>query len=237
MFSSTQEERVKRAWRRKESREKQSHRNKISSELRTRFGLSTKIFTSWNQGYKDQRFSWKSNQKTLTLLKKLALVQNPVTKVTHSKPRAGIEPAPSHQAGQVGGRNLPAPGFASKSKNPGEGTIPALTVAVGPILGPKSYAQALVGLAGPGQAIFSCPVNPVQAHPPLSKLGSPIGDPFFNQVPWPQESLSSQPKKDDQIGKTPMTPAAKPFRTNYQPGQDGPSTSQTNAPEDPKNDH
>ena len=120
-----------------------------------------------------------------------------VTKVTVSKPRAGIKPAPSHQAGLAGRGDLPAPGFLLFKENPGAGTIPALVVAEGPALAPKSYAQALVGLAGPGQAIFSCPVNPVQAYPPLSNLGSPIGDLFFNQVPWPQESLSSQPKKGD----------------------------------------
>ncbi|KAJ9088496.1 hypothetical protein DSO57_1022495 [Entomophthora muscae] len=61
-------------------------------------------------------------------------------------PQAGINPTPSHQAGLVGGGDSPAPGFLLFKVNPG----------VGPILGPKSYAQALMGLAGPGQAIFSC---------------------------------------------------------------------------------
>ncbi|KAJ9081294.1 hypothetical protein DSO57_1016159 [Entomophthora muscae] len=107
----------------------------------------------------------------------------------------------------------------------------------GPALGPKSYAQALVGLAGPGQAIFSCPVNPDQAHPPLSNFGSPIGDLFFNQVPWAQESLSTQSKNSDQIGKTPKNPEAKPAKIKDQPSQDGPSKSQTTVHENPKNNH
>ncbi|KAJ9072848.1 hypothetical protein DSO57_1022793 [Entomophthora muscae] len=81
-----------------------------------------------------------------------------------SLPWVGIKPAPSHQAGLAGGRDLSAPGFLVFEANPGAGTIPALVVAMGPILGPKSYAQALVGLPGPGQAIFSYPVNPDQAH-------------------------------------------------------------------------
>ncbi|KAJ9069494.1 hypothetical protein DSO57_1017971 [Entomophthora muscae] len=153
------------------------------------------------------------------------------------RPRAGIKPAPSHQVRLAGGGDLPAPGFLLFKANPGAGIIPALVAAEGPVLGPKSYAQALVDLAGPGQAIFSCPVNPYQAHPPLSNLGSPIGDPFFNQVPWAQESLSSQFKNGDQIGKTPMTPEAKPVRTNDQPSQDGPPKNQTTVPENPKNDH
>ncbi|KAJ9088804.1 hypothetical protein DSO57_1019527, partial [Entomophthora muscae] len=84
---------------------------------------------------------------------------------------------------------------------------------------------------------FSCPINPVQAHPPLSSLGFPIGTPFFNQFLLSQECLSSQSKNDDQIGKTPLTPEAKPARTNDQPSQDGPPKSQTTAPENPKNDH
>ncbi|KAJ9057904.1 hypothetical protein DSO57_1018078 [Entomophthora muscae] len=160
-----------------------------------------------------------------------------VTKVTCSKPRVGIKPAPSHQVGLAGGKDLPAPGFFLFEANPGVGTISALVVATGPILGPKRYDQALVGLAGPGQANFSFPVNPVQAHPPLSNLGSPIGGPFFNQVLWAQESLSSQSQNGDQIGKNPITPEAKPARTNGQPGQDGPLKSQTTVPENPKNDH
>ncbi|KAJ9085441.1 hypothetical protein DSO57_1014092 [Entomophthora muscae] len=126
----------------------------------------------------------------------------------------GRESNPRHQAGDG---NLPTPGFSSKSKKPGAGTIPALAAAVGPVLGPKSYTQALVGLVGPGKANFSYPVLQVQAHPPLS--------------------LSSLSQNGDQIGKTSMTPAAKLVRTNDQPGQDGPPTSQTTVPEDPKNDH
>ncbi|KAJ9088269.1 hypothetical protein DSO57_1024736 [Entomophthora muscae] len=123
-------------------------------------------------------------------------------------PQAGVKPAPSRQAGRAGGRDLSAPEFALKSKNPGAGTIPALVAASGPVLGPKSYTQALVGLAGPGEANFSCP-----------------------------ECLSSQSKNGDKIGKIPMTPEAKPARTNDQPSQDGPSKSQTTVPENPKNDH
>ncbi|KAJ9058267.1 hypothetical protein DSO57_1013957 [Entomophthora muscae] len=157
--------------------------------------------------------------------------------LVQGQPWAGIEPAPSHQAGLVGGGDPPAPGFLLFEVNPGAGTIPVLVVAERPALGPKSNAQALVGLAGPGQAIFSCPVNPDQAHPPLSNLGSPIGDPFFNKVLWPQESQSSQSKIGDQIGKTPITPEAKPARTNGQPSQDGPPKSQITVPENPKNDH
>ncbi|KAJ9080936.1 hypothetical protein DSO57_1019745 [Entomophthora muscae] len=157
--------------------------------------------------------------------------------VTASKPREGIEPAPSHQAGLAGGRELPAPGFFLFKENPGAGTIPALVAAEGPALGPKSYAQALVGLDGPGQAIFSCPVNPDQAHPPLSNLGSPIGDPFFNQVLWAQKSLPNQSKNDNLIGKTPKTPEAKPAKINDQPSQDGPSKSQTTVHKNPKNNH
>ncbi|KAJ9077877.1 hypothetical protein DSO57_1012473 [Entomophthora muscae] len=155
----------------------------------------------------------------------------------NSKPRAGIEPAPSHQAGLAGGGDSPTPELLLFEANPGAGTIPALVTAVGPVLGPKSYAQALLGLAGPGQDNFSCPVNPVQAHPSLSNLGSPIGNPFFNQVPWPQESLSSQSKNGDLIGKPPIIPEAKPARTNGQPSLDGPPKNQTTVPENPKNDH
>ncbi|KAJ9076751.1 hypothetical protein DSO57_1023159 [Entomophthora muscae] len=160
-----------------------------------------------------------------------------VTKVTASKPQTEIKLAPSHQVGLAGGGDPPAPGFLLFKANPGAGIIPALVIAEGPVLGLKSYTQALVGLAGPGQAIFSCPVNPDQAHPPLSNLGSPIGDLFFNQVPWPQKSLSSQPKKGDQIRKNPITPEAKPARINGQSSQDRPPKSQTTAPETPKNDH
>ncbi|KAJ9087687.1 hypothetical protein DSO57_1030723 [Entomophthora muscae] len=160
-----------------------------------------------------------------------------VTKVKVSRPQAGIEPAPSHQAGLTGRGDLPEPGFLLLEVNPGAGVIPALLAAEGPVLGPKSYTQAFVGLARPGQAIFSCPVNPDQTHPPLSNLGSPIRDPFFNQAPWAQESLSSQSKNIDQIGKTPITPEAKPARTNSQPSQDGSPKSQTTVPENPKNDH
>ncbi|KAJ9083711.1 hypothetical protein DSO57_1031976 [Entomophthora muscae] len=71
------------------------------------------------------------------------------------RPQAGIEPAPSHQAGLAGGGDSPAPGFLLFEANPGAGTIPTLVVAEGPALGPKSYTQALVGLAGPGQAILA----------------------------------------------------------------------------------
>ncbi|KAJ9058769.1 hypothetical protein DSO57_1008845 [Entomophthora muscae] len=91
-----------------------------------------------------------------------------VKKVTHSKPQAGNKPAPYHQVGKAGDRNLSTPGFALKSKILGVGTIPALDAAVGPVLGPKSYAQALVGLAGPGRDNFSCTVLPVKAYPPLN---------------------------------------------------------------------
>ncbi|KAJ9071800.1 hypothetical protein DSO57_1033467 [Entomophthora muscae] len=140
-----------------------------------------------------------------------------VTEVTVLKPWAGIEPAPCRQAGQAGGRDLPAPGFASKSKNSGVGIIPALATAVGPILGPKSYAQALVRLAGPGQAIFSCPVNPVQAHPSLR-----------NPVKAVQNG--------DQIGKNSIAPEAKPAKINDQPSQDEPPKSQTTVLENPEND-
>ncbi|KAJ9057898.1 hypothetical protein DSO57_1018073 [Entomophthora muscae] len=52
-------------------------------------------------------------------------------------------------------------GFASKSKNPGAGINPVLATAVRPVLFPKSYAQALVGLAGPEKANFSFPGLPV----------------------------------------------------------------------------
>ncbi|KAJ9084496.1 hypothetical protein DSO57_1023816 [Entomophthora muscae] len=160
-----------------------------------------------------------------------------VTKVTALRPQEGIEPAPSHQAGLAGGGDLPAPGFLLFKANPGSGTVSALVIAEGPALRPKSYTQALVGLAGPGQANFIYPVNPVQAHPPLSNLGPPIGDPFFNQVFWPQESLLSQSKNDDQIGKTHIAQEAKPSRTNGQSSQDGPSKSQTTVHENPKNNH
>ncbi|KAJ9054095.1 hypothetical protein DSO57_1018220 [Entomophthora muscae] len=160
-----------------------------------------------------------------------------MNKVTISKPWAGINPASSHQAGLAGRGDLPTPGFLLFKANPGAGIIPALVVAEGPVLGPKSYAQALVGLAGPKQAIFSCPVNPDQAHPPLSNLGSPIRGPFFNQVLWAQESLSSQFKNGDQIGKNCQTPEAKPARINGQPSQDEPSKSQTTVHENPKNNH
>ncbi|KAJ9049732.1 hypothetical protein DSO57_1021499 [Entomophthora muscae] len=78
-----------------------------------------------------------------------------VTKVTNSKLWVGIEPAPSHQAGLEGRGDSPAPGFLLFEANPGARTIPALATAVGAFLGPKSHAQALVGLAGPGQANFA----------------------------------------------------------------------------------
>ncbi|KAJ9074359.1 hypothetical protein DSO57_1007208 [Entomophthora muscae] len=142
-----------------------------------------------------------------------------VTKVTASRPQAGIEPAPSHQAGLTGGGDFPAPGFLLFKVNPGEGIIPALVAAEGPVLGPKSYTKVLVGLAGPGQAIFSCPVNPDQAHPPLRKPVKPV------QKWWPNWE------------PPPITPESKPVRTNGQPGQDGPPKSQTTVPENPKNDH
>ncbi|KAJ9052628.1 hypothetical protein DSO57_1032403 [Entomophthora muscae] len=120
----------------------------------------------------------------------------------------GIQTRSWPPGGASGRGDSPAPGFLLFKAHPGVGTIPALAVAAGPIWGPKSYVQALVGLAG--QAIFSCP---------------------------PQESLSSQPKKGDQIGKTPITPEAKPARTNGLTSQDGPPKSQTTVPENPKNDH
>ncbi|KAJ9060929.1 hypothetical protein DSO57_1025663 [Entomophthora muscae] len=101
-----------------------------------------------------------------------------VTEVTIPNPAMGFEPAPSHQAGGAGSRSLPAPGFALKSKYPGAGTTPSLAAAVGPILGPKSFSSS-VGLAGPGQAKFSCPELPVQAHPPFDNLGFPVGNPFL----------------------------------------------------------
>ncbi|KAJ9073735.1 hypothetical protein DSO57_1012956 [Entomophthora muscae] len=116
-------------------------------------------------------------------------------------------------------------------------TIPALATSAGPFLGPKSYAQALVGLTGPGQANFSFPGLPAQAHPSFSNLGFSIGNLLFNQVLLSQKCLSSQSKKDDQIGKTSITPEAKPARTNGQPSQNGPPKSQITVPETPKNDH
>ncbi|KAJ9079534.1 hypothetical protein DSO57_1034490 [Entomophthora muscae] len=118
-------------------------------------------------------------------------------------PQAGIKPAPSRQTGLAGGGDSPAPGFALKSKNPGVGTIPALVAAAGPVWGPKSYAQALVGLAGPGQANFSFPVNPVQAHPPLSNLGSPIGDPFFIKFFGLKKASQASPKMVIKLGNPP----------------------------------
>ncbi|KAJ9058285.1 hypothetical protein DSO57_1013771 [Entomophthora muscae] len=148
----------------------------------------------------------------------------------------GIKPAPHHQAGQAGGRNLPAPGFALKNKYPGAGITPALAVAAGPILGPKSYTQALAGLAGPGKAKFSCPELPNQAHPPFGKLGFPVGNPCFNQVLQTWKCLSSQSQNGNQIRKDPMTPAAKSVITNDQSGKDRPPASQATVPGDPKND-
>ncbi|KAJ9067986.1 hypothetical protein DSO57_1033310 [Entomophthora muscae] len=47
----------------------------------------------------------------------------------------------------------------------------------------------------------------------------------------------SHSQNSNQIGKNPMTPVAKPARTKDQSGQDGPPTSQTTVPEDPKNKH
>ncbi|KAJ9081530.1 hypothetical protein DSO57_1013878 [Entomophthora muscae] len=63
-----------------------------------------------------------------------------VTKLTVSKPRAGIKPASSHQAGLAGRGDLLAPGFSLFKANPGAGIIPALVAAEEPVLGPKSYA-------------------------------------------------------------------------------------------------
>ncbi|KAJ9063476.1 hypothetical protein DSO57_1000063 [Entomophthora muscae] len=95
----------------------------------------------------------------LSTTSELATAYSPVivTDITQLKPQAGIKPVPSCQAGQAGGADLPAPRFALKSKNPGAGINPALATAARPVLGPKSYAQALVGLAEPRQANFSCP--------------------------------------------------------------------------------
>ncbi|KAJ9066712.1 hypothetical protein DSO57_1006934 [Entomophthora muscae] len=84
-----------------------------------------------------------------------------------------------------------------------------MAIAVEPVLGPQSYAQALVGLDG--QANFSFP--------------------FLGLRKACQAST-----KGDQIGKPPITPEAKPARTNGQPSQDGPPKSQTTVPETPKND-
>ncbi|KAJ9074162.1 hypothetical protein DSO57_1009240 [Entomophthora muscae] len=165
----------------------------------------------------------------------LSICRQSVTKVTNSNPQAGFKPAPSHQVGGAGGGSLPAPVFALESKYPGAGITPALPVAVWLALGPKGYAQALVSLAGPGQAKFSCPELPVQAHPPFSNLGFPIGNPIFNQVLQPQKCLSSQSKKGNQSENDPMTPAANPARTNDQSSKDRPPASQTAVPEDPKN--
>ncbi|KAJ9065505.1 hypothetical protein DSO57_1018956 [Entomophthora muscae] len=156
-----------------------------------------------------------------------------VTEVTISNSAVGFKPTPSHQAGEVGSRSSPAHGFTLKSKYPGAGTTPALAVAVGPIPGPKSYSQALWWA---GQAKFSCPELLAQAHPPFGNLGFPVGNPFFNQVLLPQEFLSSQSQSGNQIGKDPMTPAAKPARTNNQSGKDRPPASQATVSEDPKND-
>ncbi|KAJ9061850.1 hypothetical protein DSO57_1016425 [Entomophthora muscae] len=86
-------------------------------------------------------------------------------KVIVLKPQAGIEPTPSHQVESAGGRDLPASGFALKSKYPGAGIISTLSVAVGPVLGPKSYYQALMSLDGPGKANFSCPAQELNPSP------------------------------------------------------------------------
>ncbi|KAJ9067364.1 hypothetical protein DSO57_1000274 [Entomophthora muscae] len=128
-----------------------------------------------------------------------------------TKPTAAVN---STARGRVGGGDLPTPGFASKSKNPGAGTIPALVAAVGPVLGPKSYTQALVG---------------------LSKLNLAAQ----NSQPKPTlhlECLSSQSQNSNQIEKEYMKPATKPARTNDQSGKDRPPASQATVPEDPKND-
>ncbi|KAJ9054818.1 hypothetical protein DSO57_1010232 [Entomophthora muscae] len=136
-----------------------------------------------------------------------------VTKVTVSKPRVGIEPAPSHQVGLVGGGDLPTLGFSLFEANPGVGTIPALVVVEGPALGPKSYAQALVVIWGP-------------------QLGTPFLIKFFGL----KRACQASPKMVIKLGKA-KTPEAKPARTNGHPSQDGPSKSQITVPETPKNDH
>ncbi|KAJ9049896.1 hypothetical protein DSO57_1019802 [Entomophthora muscae] len=121
---------------------------------------------------------------------------------------------------------LPATRLGSGWQEPActcEGITPSLPVAVGPVLGPKSYSQAFMGLAGPGQAKFSCPKLPVQAHPLFLNSGF-------------QECLSSQFQNGNQIGKDPMNPAAKPAGTNDQSGKDRPPASQATVPKDPKND-
>ncbi|KAJ9078993.1 hypothetical protein DSO57_1001206 [Entomophthora muscae] len=56
-------------------------------------------------------------------------------------PQAGIEPAPSHQAGLAGGGDLPTPGFLLFEENPGAETIPALVVAEGPAWAPKAMPK------------------------------------------------------------------------------------------------
>ncbi|KAJ9061123.1 hypothetical protein DSO57_1023563 [Entomophthora muscae] len=136
-----------------------------------------------------------------------------VMSLVQGMPWAGIEPATSHQVGLAGGREPPGPGFLLSKANPGAGIIPALVLAEGPVLGPKSYAQALVVIWGPQ-----------------------LGTTFFNHVLWAQDSLSSKSQNGDKLKKT-ITPEAKPVRSNGQPSQDGPPKIQTTVPENPKNDH
>ncbi|KAJ9071828.1 hypothetical protein DSO57_1033273 [Entomophthora muscae] len=61
------------------------------------------------------------------------------------KAPGGIEPSPSRQAGLAGGGDSPAPGFTSKSKNPGSGTIPCPGGSCGACSGPQKLCPSLGG--------------------------------------------------------------------------------------------
>ncbi|KAJ9074130.1 hypothetical protein DSO57_1009456 [Entomophthora muscae] len=65
-----------------------------------------------------------------------------------------IKPATSHQVGAVDGSTAPAPEFSSKIKYLSAG-INSVCLLLRPFLGPKSYVQALIGIAGTGQTILA----------------------------------------------------------------------------------
>ncbi|KAJ9067076.1 hypothetical protein DSO57_1002992 [Entomophthora muscae] len=69
--------------------------------------------------------------------------------------KTGIKPSPSHQAGLAGGRDLLAPEFFLFKVDPGAGIIPALVVAVGPLLGPKAIPKPWWVWLGLGRLILA----------------------------------------------------------------------------------
>ncbi|KAJ9089755.1 hypothetical protein DSO57_1009506 [Entomophthora muscae] len=145
-----------------------------------------------------------------------------VTKVAASKPWAVIKPAPSCQAGLADGGDLPTPGFLLFEADSGVGTIPALVTAVGPILGPKSYSQAFVGLAGPGQANFSCPSKNgdqigKNSMTPEAKPARTNNQPSQDGPPKSQTTVPENPKNDCEAANQMAEPEMPSLATKIAP--------------------